>query len=474
MTRKLSPPALAALLALALGVGTLPAGAQAVGTPMVRIDAAPEDAAVAVDEHFDGSEMSNTPPLAAGAVGPLPVFVSDDEYGCVWASALSSGVTSWIGVARRGATAAEGTDQCPGFQTKLTTATAAGADALIIVNHSPGHEPGTAAGEIPSLMIDHEKGGRLIESLDAAAPNAVQVTLASLDPNSLLPPAPVEPTVVQSLDAAASSGTLTVSGRAFFGGEAPAVVGQDPAGDVPFPPQLGLDIVEARIGQPDSASGNLAFELDLADLPASGGVPEHVRYSWDFAVDTGSGVPKPFQIDGKLTDVARRNSTNVPAFFLRGNCATVDNVLTCEDVAELATIMDGAYDRITVTVPKEVLESDVGASLEGAMIGPGTICEGISAKIAAYFTLCGGQGQSTGDALVQDPDVPYEVASRTAEVGIVPAGAPAEFTDEATIGAGSTFSATLDVSGLAPGTYDIHARACYGSNCATRTTTVTI
>jgi hypothetical protein len=356
----------------------------------------------------------------------------------------------------------------------VTTATAAGADALIIVNHSPGHEAGTAAGEIPSLMIDRDKGNRLIDSLDAAAPSAVQVTLASLDPNSLLPPAPVEPTVVQSLDAAADSGTLTVTGRAFFGGEAPAVVGQDAAGDVPFPPQLGLDVVEARIGQPDSASGNLAFELDLADLPASGGVPEHVRYSWDFTVDTGSGVPKPFQIDGKLTDVARRNSTNVPAFFLRGNCATVDNVLTCEDVAELATIMDGAYDRITVTVPKEVLESDIGTSIEGATIGPATICDGISTKIAAYFTLCGGAGQSTGDILIQDADMPYEMASQTVEVGIVPTGAPAEFTDQATIGTGSTFSATLDVSGLAPGTYDIHARACYGSNCATRATTVTI
>jgi len=475
MTRKLSPLVVAALLVLSLGVGTIPAGAQAVGTPFVRIDAAPEGAAVAVDEHFDGSEMSNTPPLAAGAVGPLPVFVADDEYGCIWATAIASGAQGWIGVARRGLTDAEGTDRCAGFQSKVTTATAAGADALIIVNHSAGHEPGTAAGEIPSLMIDGGAGDRLIDSLDAAAPEAVQVTLASLDPNSLLPPEPVEPTLVPSLEAAADAGTLTVTGRAFFGGQAPAVVGQDPAGDVPFPPQLGLDIVEARIGQPNSATGDLAFELDLTDLPASGGVPEHVRYNWDFAVDTGTGVPKPFQIDGKLTDVVRRNSTNVPAFFLRGNCATVDNVITCEDVAELATTMDGAFDRITVTVPKEVLEADIGSSLEGATIGPADICEGISTKIAANFTLCGGVGQNTGDIAVQDPDLGvYEMASRSMEVGIVPAGAPAEFRDQATIGSGDTFSATLDVSGLSPGTYDVHARACYGSNCATESTTVTI
>ena len=474
MTRNLSPLP-AAVLVLSLGAGTIPAAAQAVGLPFVRVDAAPEGAAVAVNEHFDGTEMTNTPPLAAGAVGPLPVFVADDEYGCVWATAVASGVADWIGVARRGQTAAEGTDMCPGFQTKVTTATAAGADALIIVNHSPGHEAGTAAGEIPSLMIDKGAGDRLIESLDAAAPEAVKVTLASLDPNSLLPPEPVEPTLVQSLDAAADAGALSVTGRAFFGGQAPAVVGTDPAGDVPFPAQLGLDIVEARIGQPDSATGNLAFELDLTDLPASGGVPEHVRYNWDFTVDTVSAAPKPFQIDGKLTDVARRNSTNVPAFFLRGNCASVDNVITCEDVAELATVMDGTFNRITVTVPGAVLETDIGASLEGATIGTADICEGISSKIAAYFTLCGGAGEDTGDIVVQDPELDvYEVATRSVEVGIVPAGAPAEYTDQATIGSSDSFSATLDVSGLDPGTYDVHVRACYGSNCATRATTVAI
>lgn len=474
MTRTRHSLIMAALLSLALAGGTLPAGAQEVGAPFVTIDAAPEGVAVTVDEHLQGIEFDNTRPLAAGAVGSLPLFLSDDEYGCTWTTAMNSGVQDWIGVARRGHTEPnpEGLEQCPAFQTKVTTATAAGASALIVVNFEAAPTAGAAAGEIPALMIGNADGERLISSLDPANSDAVKVTLASLDPNTFLPPSPVAATRIISLDATGDAAAVTVSGRAIFGGNIPAVVGEDPAGDVPFPAVLGLDITEVRIGQPDPNSGDLSFELDFTDLPATGGVPEHVRYQWSFAVDTGSGVPKQLEIDGKFTDVARRQSQSTPAFFLRGNCVTENNVTTCEDVAELPTVMDGAINRITVTVPKTVLEDDVGAPLEGASIGAGDQCEGISSKLAAYFTLCGGVGANTGDVVLQDGT--YEVASATAEMGIVPAGAPAEFTDPAEIDSAGRFSGTLDTSGLAPGSYDVHIRTCYGTNCDTGTTTITI
>lgn len=142
----------------------------------VTIDAAPDGAPVTPGEHIAGTEFSDTEPLANGPFGPFPVFFADDEFGCDWTSASTSGVTEWIGLAQRG-----GPDPCNLFQAKFTAATAAGGDGLIVINNVPGHEVGTAAAVIPGIMVDQSEGGRLRDSLVAGDPSAVQVTLQIVD-----------------------------------------------------------------------------------------------------------------------------------------------------------------------------------------------------------------------------------------------------------------------------------------------------
>jgi len=143
--------------------------------PFVVIDSAPSGAEVAAGEEFAATEMTDTRPLADGAVGPLPIVVSDDGFGCVYTAgaALTAVGQGWIGVGRRGG-------ECAAFQTKVTAAEAAGASGVIIVNEGSGSTAGTAAGTIPAVMIGQPEGDRLIASYDPADVHALQVSLGLL------------------------------------------------------------------------------------------------------------------------------------------------------------------------------------------------------------------------------------------------------------------------------------------------------
>lgn len=154
-------------------------------SPHVSVNQAPAGAQVAAGDHFAGTEMSNTRPLAEGAVGPAPLLKADDDFGCVWTTAASIGSTlfggSWLGVARRGGT-------CPLFQMKVTSAETAGADGLVVVNDGPGSVSGLAASTtMPAMMVPKDEGDRLIASIDPASPGALRVTL------ELLPTAQIDP-----------------------------------------------------------------------------------------------------------------------------------------------------------------------------------------------------------------------------------------------------------------------------------------
>lgn len=275
------------------------------------------------------------------------------------------------------------------------------------------------------------------------------------------------PSSVQSLGAVRDGDVISVTGVATFGGIDLVSVGTDPTADFAAPAEVGMDLTGALIGQPDPVSGDLVFVLRLADLPPTGALPETVRYSWDFGVRGVAADPIPFEIDGKLTDIARRTTARNPAFFLRGNCTTANNVVTCADVEGLAAALDPAAKEIRVIVPRRLLEDQVKASLAGATIVPAVICEGISTKVAAYFTLCGAQGQETGDELVQEEGTAYPVATRQLQVAVAPAGQNPDFAT-ATAGAltpDGTFLASVDATGVPEGDYDVWARACFGANC---------
>lgn len=472
MIRRLAHVSLAATFLLALG--SLPASGQEFGLPFVTVNVAPEGTEVAAGEHIGGTEMTQTRPLEAGPAGPGAVFLSDDEYGCVWATAQASGAETWIGVARRGGPV-ENLGPCAAFQQKVSAAEAAGAAGLIVVNHSPGHEAGTAVGGIPALMIDIEDGQRLIDSLTPDAPDGLQVTLEFLNPETFEPPSPVLPTVVRTLGATVSGDAVEVSGRALFGGQAPVQIGSDEEGDpiTPLPPETGNDLVAAFVGQPDPVGGDLEFAFGLSELPPSGGVPEFIRYFWDFGVHVG-GETTLFQVEGRFTNVigdaiGQNPQARTPAFDLEGNCTQDGAIISCEKIAELDATFDTARDQIRVTVPRSLLEDQVGGSLDGATIQEASIFQGIAVLPAVVGSVSG-----TGDQLFPDFVDYYDVASRQAEVGIVPAGAPAEYTQTVSANASGNFSATLDASGLAPGEYDVHVRACFGDNCGTSVITVTI
>ncbi len=282
------------------------------------------------------------------------------------------------------------------------------------------------------------------------------------------------PTRMTDLVAQSADGALAVSGAAVFGGQRLLGVGTDPAGDTSLPPWY--DLTKAEIAQLNPSTGDVTFVLTLADLPATGGVPETARYIWDFAIDTGGPAPVVLSIEGKFTDVVRNQSTRVPAFQLHGNCRTENNVITCDKVADLTAEMIGSDNQIFVDIPKSILEDQAKGSINGRKIVHAAICEGISAKVTAYFSLCGGSvGTQTGDTIVQDPEADvYTVAYRRVRVTLTPAGGGTSTTVEAVVGEDGSYSASVPTTGLAPGAYDVAAQACYGTNCDTATIQVAI
>lgn len=469
MTRKVATVAVAsALTLLLLGGAAKDASAQEV-VPFVTVNEAPEGAGVAAGDHFQAAEMSDTRPLAQGSVGPLPVFFSDDEFGCQWSTAAASGMGEWIGVARRGEAGPEGLGPCAAFQAKVTAATAAGADALIVVNNAPGAEVGTAAGTIPAVMIDQNQGNLLIEALDPESPEAVQATLELLDPETFLPFGQVAPTEVTSLDASVSGGTLEVSGRALFRGEAPVIVGEDPEGDPPFHPELarfGLDATGLAIRQPNPLDPTLEFSIPLAELNFQP-LPEAIRYLWQFSVGG-----EEFWIQAKTSDVStvtafsddpQGSLTHIPGSFrLRGNCGEVGLVATCVHLAWLDGVFDTGRNEVRINLPLDLFAAP--EITRGASIDPE---DGMTASIQAVVS-----SDATSDTVFQD--IAYEIGGKTVRVGIVPAGSPPAFTTDATVAFDNTFSASLDVSDLAPGDYDVWTEACFATNCGRDSVPVTI
>jgi hypothetical protein len=171
----------------------------------------------------------------------------------------------------------------------------------------------------------------------------------------------------------------------------PTVVGEDPAGDwgasvdptiAPIGDQLGMDLTGASI----SFDGkNVNFVIQVNNLPASGGVPESPRYTWNFIVDK-----KPLEIDGKFTNFSRgtcdptagscpppRNPGLYP-FVVRGDCVPnptpAITITTCTEFALVAAVFDPAAKTITIPVPAEAIKAKKGTKiLPGTNIFGGTI-----------------------------------------------------------------------------------------------------
>ena len=137
---------------------------------------------------------------------------------------------------------------------------------------------------------------------------------------------------------------------------------------------LGMELLEAAIGLSEDKKA-INFIITLAG-PSSGGMPETIRYGWEFTVDGDA-----FQLNGGRTELVRgmcnplitdpacppnvgdpAQLTNFP-FFVRSGTCTVG--ADCTINAVVNATFDVVANTITIPVPLEA----VGAKL-GSTIGP--------------------------------------------------------------------------------------------------------
>jgi hypothetical protein len=86
-------------------------------------------------------------------------------------------------------------------------------------------------------------------------------------------------------------------------------------------------------------------------------------------------------------------------------------------------------------------------------------------------------GGTMNDEAFWEEGIAYTVPSKGIRLGVAPAGTPAgqvSFGADGTLGDGDAFEGSVDVSTLAPGDYEVFARACFASNCAVASAPFTI
>jgi hypothetical protein len=170
----------------------------------------------------------------------------------------------------------------------------------------------------------------------------------------------------------------------------PVVVGTDPGDDwganvdptiSPAGAALASELTEASITMAGPSTIN--FIIKLASLPPSGGIPEGIRYTWDFNVD-GKQV---IELDGKFTNYSRGacdptngqcdpTTSHMPRdpglqpFLVRGTCApnaTVSNLIVCEELGVVQATFDSAAGTITIPVPLAMIKAKPGSKIAPAM-----------------------------------------------------------------------------------------------------------
>lgn len=286
--------------------------------------------------------------------------------------------------------------------------------------------------------------------LFATATVAVAALIAS--PAGAAPAA----TTIDTLNATASGTTVSVSGTSTLGGE-DLQVGADAANDNlggANGSAQGLDVVAARIGQVAPGAQALQFTFKLGGMQ-SGGIPEFVSYDWSIKVDGTVWGLKAMRSRTLVTG----NTNPYAALF---TCTAVGGGASqCTQNQLLPVVFDTATAEIRITLPMD----SVGAS-------PGSvIAQGATNPVAVSGTTFGSVS-ATGLFDVMSSHASYTVPSATARGGIAPVGGTISYTTPLSIGSNGGFSGTLTAAG--PGTYSVGTLVCFGGNCATRTTTVTV
>jgi hypothetical protein len=314
-------------------------------------------------------------------------------------------------------------------------------------------------GDYQGLVADDQTGANIL--WNETRPGSQELYFARVNPDQ------------STVAATASGGTVQISGHAAF--RAPsaagaAFLGEDAAGDVPTN-ETGIDLLGAKLYQPDPYAPWLAFEWRAAKLlPPRGAAPEVTRYMWYFGVGTGDS-PTVFQLVAKISNVASTGAPNDPvgfaghagaSFQLRGNCgATPVGVVTLNDCQHLAWV-PGHFD-VTRGVVRMLVP--VGSASAPA-IAPGAVVR--TALPAQAFEIQASHAlvASTNDTadLVDWPDeTTYTIGDGKAFVGVAPAGTdPAAVSYSAvTLEAGGSFTTTR--SGAAG--QSAYLKTCFDGRC---------
>ena len=301
----------------------------------------------------------------------------------------------------------------------------------------------------------------------------------------VVPPGSV-PTTVDFVNASPSGNQISVAGGATFQGEAPVTVSEDPSGDGPVAPDLaddtGVDLVRATAYRPNPASSSLFFEWHLTGLPDTGSINEAVRYTLPFKIGTAQ-----FQLQAKLSNLTSVTVADDPqghatrlnnAFQLRGNCTAnwpqpPVPLGNCPHLAWLGGSFDSESNVVRIKVP-------IGVRPEfapGAVLQRNTNTNTSLVRIQATYQAVASSGTTTGDEAewgTDDATFTYRIPGKTVMLGIAPAGTPesgVSFGTAATLDIYDYFSGSVTAPG--PGSWDVWTKACFGTNCAARSTRVT-
>lgn len=247
-------------------------------------------------------------------------------------------------------------------------------------------------------------------------------------------------------------------------------VAEDAKGDATetVPGELGTDIISGTVTSDPAKPRDLTFALQLDTLPA-GGIGEAVIYGWDLLVD---GVPTnggtSSNLEWKRTNVSGGSASTNPYIRMR-SCAP--NPTTGNNTCTAGNQLPGAMDSATAVLTATTRLRDLGA-VGGSAIG--------SNLIAVYH----GTGalwfpNISSDSAFVDYEFVVPAREESVKLALVPTGAPApktfpvSATPSGTAATGS-YSTVVPTAGLAPGSYDLITRACWGGNCGETRTPVTL
>jgi hypothetical protein len=265
-------------------------------------------------------------------------------------------------------------------------------------------------------------------------------------------------THVDSVNVSTGGSLITVSGTAGFV-DIPVQIGQDPSGDA-FAAGYGADVTNITISRP--VGSNVLFTFDVADQPAAPAeASPAIVYQWPIAVNG--------EDNGMYLQAGRVNgnagNTNKAWFLLQDGA----------DGFSVRTTLTGILGGGKVTWPLN------SGAMNALGLTPGAVITQGAAGLGQFGTTFGLAGRvflnqnTTGDAVFQEVD--YVVPSATVQLGIAPAGTPAEAvalsSAAAVTVATGAYSGSIPKPG--PGSYIVVAKACYGpSSCGLSSTTITI